>query len=458
MTNVSQSPKGEGKYYEVWDGEIRKKKEKPKKEGPSSSHVLTLLQEIEKNKHIPQERKKEVAQDVWNRLNKKCYLQFKLIMYNLFGKYAETYRTWLEIKNIVEAFAPKPFTTSAASRKPVFLPRDPQETDVRPQDLFPTLELASFAELDKWFSAKNWILFCNEWKKHHEKNRYYNVLLYDFSRVLLDSDPTFYIHVSQCSQEEKNPLSNLYLGQGPLPHTVDDQWKMIWEKGIQHIYCLTKQKEGSKEKSTPYDVGIFGAYDSVATAVKIHYFTGSEKQSSDLSEEQIAEFNRANTENDSDSPLHVYQLENSFSQHEVIGFEVILSVTHTPTGEVKTVVNTHFCGWDDHGIPLTEAKGGFGKAAHAYLAEKVHEAESHLTEKKPTLVHCSAGIGRTGVFFLALLAKFEKLGNPQVADFCRLLARARLHVRPGLVQSKEQFDYLSLLYRAIQDLEKKSTS
>ncbi len=84
--------------------------------------------------------------------------------------------------------------------------------------------------------------------QHKSKNRYGNLLPYDHSRVILDiidDDPTTdYINANYIDGYK---CSNRYIAtQGPLPDTINDMWRMIWQLNCHQIVMLTSLDEGGK--------------------------------------------------------------------------------------------------------------------------------------------------------------------------------------------------------------------
>ena len=67
-------------------------------------------------------------------------------------------------------------------------------------------------------------------------------------------------------------------------------------------------------------------------------------------------------------------------------------LTNTKTNEIRLVKQIHFVGWPDHGVP--ESNDVY--KSFFYMLDKIDEAKSK--SKGPIVVHCSAGVGRTGTF------------------------------------------------------------
>ena len=80
------------------------------------------------------------------------------------------------------------------------------------------------------------------------KNRYANVIAYDHSRVILttiDGIPgSDYINANYCDGYRKQ---NAYIAtQGPLPETISDFWRTVWEQRTSTIVMMTKLEERNR--------------------------------------------------------------------------------------------------------------------------------------------------------------------------------------------------------------------
>jgi len=112
--------------------------------------------------------------------------------------------------------------------------------------------------------------------------------------------------------------------------------------------------------------------------------------------------------------------------------------------EKRNVVQIQYTGWPDHGVPTDEEE--FIK-----LTERV---DSYNPNNKPMLVHCSAGVGRSGTFcaihsYVRYLKKFwaEKSDLPDINVPQRLIELRK--DRPKMIQTKEQYEFV---YRAIYNV------
>ncbi|CAG2120557.1 unnamed protein product, partial [Medioppia subpectinata] len=109
---------------------------------------------------------------------------------------------------------------------------------------------------------------------HKPKNRYGNLLPYDHSRVVLDTQDndmnTDYINANFVDGYK---CPNRYVAtQGPLPNTINDMWRMIWQLDCHQIVMLTSLDEGGKNKCDKYwteQTSIYGTIKVSLTKTEI---------------------------------------------------------------------------------------------------------------------------------------------------------------------------------------------
>ena len=112
--------------------------------------------------------------------------------------------------------------------------------------------------------------------------------------------------------------------------------------------------------------------------------------------------------------------------------------------EERIVYQIHFNGWPDHGIP--EYKDGKVFQVFSEINKLVDKLNS---DKKPIIVHCSAGVGRTGTFITMYL--LEKEIMKQIEDKCPIirinvfnLVRKIKEMRMYMVQTNIQYIFVYL--------------
>jgi len=238
------------------------------------------------------------------------------------------------------------------------------------------------------------------------KNRYKNILPFDETRVILrDVDPgvlgSDYINANYIRQEEDGRSQGFkqYIAtQGCLVTTRADLWKMIWQEGTLLIVMTTKEMERGKTKCARYwpDAG---------------------------SSEDYGEISVANTSEVDNKDFTVRQF--SVRQGE----------------EERTVYHYHFLGWPDHGTP--EDPGSVLNFLH-----DVNLKQESLEDAGPIVVHCSAGIGRTGTFIVIdmIIDQIQRMGLDCEIDIQRTIQSVRSQ-RSGMVQTEAQYKFV---YLAVQ--------
>lgn len=225
------------------------------------------------------------------------------------------------------------------------------------------------------------------------KNRYGNIMCYDTTRVVLqnvgDEVGADYINASHLSgyNREKEYIAS----QGPLPGTMGDFWRMVWEQDAATIVMLTQVIEGTKIKCQQY-------WPSAGEATYGSYV--------------------------------VKVLDTStYAQYTVRTIEYHL--VEEP-GNAKTVRQFHFTAWPDFGVPLN------GGPLLKFLVQ-VRKHHSY-TNTKPLLVHCSAGVGRTGTF-IGLDVELQRASREGVVDPYNFVLHMR-DQRNLMVQTENQYIFL----------------
>ncbi|XP_066566791.1 receptor-type tyrosine-protein phosphatase epsilon [Amia ocellicauda] len=219
------------------------------------------------------------------------------------------------------------------------------------------------------------------------KNRYRNSVPYDASRVILTSslnDPGCnYINASYIGGLEK---PNCYIAtQGPLPNTVADFWRMVWQQKTSIIVMLTGVIEGNKtkcEKYWPDELQVYGDIQVTLQAQTI----------------------------DSEVTTRVF------------GLQEVGGCKH------RSVRQFHYTVWPDHGTPKQPLS----------LLRLIRQTNRWMMDTSgPIVVHCSAGIGRTGTFIAVhqLLATAERGHSVNVSQCVSNMRRSR----DGMVQNERQY-------------------
>ncbi|XP_066880419.1 receptor-type tyrosine-protein phosphatase epsilon isoform X5 [Kogia breviceps] len=231
-------------------------------------------------------------------------------------------------------------------------------------------------------------------EENREKNRYPNILPNDHSRVTLGqvggAPCSDYINASYIDgYKEKNKF---IAAQGPKQETVNDFWRMIWEQKSATIVMLTNLKERKEDKCYQYwpDQGCW-TYGSIRVCV----------------EDCVV--------------LVDYTIRKFCIQSQL------------PDGckAPRLVCQLHFTSWPDFGVPFTPI--GMLK-----FLKKVRTLNP--THAGPIVVHCSAGVGRTGTF-IVIDAMMDMLHAEHKVDVFDFVSRIR-NQRPQMVQTDMQYTFI----------------
>jgi protein tyrosine phosphatase len=264
---------------------------------------------------------------------------------------------------------------------------------------------------------------------HDGRNRYQDILPYNSTRVALkprvdgtDIQGRYqdYINASYVS----TPNGTQYIAtQGPIIETIKDFWRMVWDRVSttqpdmsSTIIMLTQLSEGRQEKCVKYWPEPIGA----------------ERQVHDRDE-------RGEIQN-----TLVVRLAQQEKVKEadclVSTIELFARGPQGNEGPRHQVKHLHYYGWRDHSIP--DSTETFLKYFQLY--------RQYHTSDAPPVVHCSAGIGRTGVF-IALDYLFTAVPNMSMEEILKdPVFNTVDQMRKGrmlLVYKPTQLEYMYALFR-----------
>ncbi|XP_075214257.1 protein tyrosine phosphatase 10D isoform X3 [Lycorma delicatula] len=219
------------------------------------------------------------------------------------------------------------------------------------------------------------------------KNRFTNILPYDHSRFKLqpvdDEEGSDYINANYVSGY--NSPREFIVTQGPLHSTKDDFWRMCWESNSRAIVMLTRCIEKGREKCDHY-----WPYDTLP----VYY--------GDISVTML---------NDSHYPDWTIT-------------EFIMC-----RGDQQRVIrHFHFTTWPDFGVPSPpQTLVRFVRA----FRERVG------ADQRPIVVHCSAGVGRSGTL-IALDRILQQINHSDHVDIFGIVYAMRKE-RVWMVQTEQQY-------------------
>ncbi|XP_041505169.1 tyrosine-protein phosphatase non-receptor type 4 isoform X2 [Microtus oregoni] len=205
------------------------------------------------------------------------------------------------------------------------------------------------AQFDQLYRKKpGMTMSCAKLPQNISKNRYRDISPYDATRVLLKGNED-YINANYINMEiPSSSIINQYIAcQGPLPHTCKDFWQMTWEQGSSMVVMLTTQVERGR--------------------VKCHQYWPEPPGSSSYGCYQVT------CHSEEGNSAYIFRKMTLFNQEK---------------NESRQLTQIQYTAWPDHGVPDDSSD---------FLDFVCHVRNKRAGKEEPIVVHCSAGIGRTGV-------------------------------------------------------------
>ncbi|XP_015507078.1 receptor-type tyrosine-protein phosphatase S isoform X9 [Parus major] len=242
----------------------------------------------------------------------------------------------------------------------------------------------SKAHTSRFISAN---LPCNKFK-----NRLVNIMPYETTRVCLKPirgvEGSDYINASFIDGYRHQ---RAYIAtQGPLAETTEDFWRMLWENDSTIVVMLTKLREMGREKCHQYW--------PAERSARYQYFVV----------DPMAEYNM---------PQYILRE---------------FKVTDARDGQSRTVRQFQFTDWPEQGVPKS------GEGFIDFIGQ-VHKTKEQFGQDGPISVHCSAGVGRTGVF-ITLSIVLERMRYEGVVDIFQTVKMLRTQ-RPAMVQTEDEYQF-----------------
>uniref|UniRef100_A0A087YAC1 Tyrosine-protein phosphatase non-receptor type n=1 Tax=Poecilia formosa TaxID=48698 RepID=A0A087YAC1_POEFO len=240
-----------------------------------------------------------------------------------------------------------------------------------------------------------------KYPENRNRNRYRDVSPFDHSRVKLENAENDYINASLVVMEDAQ--RSYILTQGPLKNTCGHFWLMIWEQKTKAVIMLNRVIEKGSEKCAQY------------------WPTAEEREMTFR-----------------DTRFMVTLLSEDTKSYYTTR---VLQLQNINTGEKREIHHFHYTTWPDFGVPESPA-------SFLNFLFKVRESGALGMDHGPAVVHCSAGIGRSGTFSLVdtCLVLMDKRKDPLSVDIKNILLKMRKY-RMGLIQTPEQlrFSYMAVL-------------
>lgn len=224
-------------------------------------------------------------------------------------------------------------------------------------------------------------------RENYDNNRYSNIMALEPTRVKVDR--VHYINANFVEVDGQTWIAT----QAPLPNTFGSFWVMVWENRSPIIVMLTNLKENGKNKADVY-------WPTIPNR-KTFTVYGFGK---DIVVEQTSCI--------------------------LFDFAEIRQFKMTCMGETRLVRHILYREWPDFGTP-----------SEVYNILKVLNMVDAHVEQSPgvPIVHCSAGVGRAGVFItLGILLSRENFDEQDVLNCVRQVRKCRL----GAVQTPQQLEFL----------------
>ncbi|KAE8288966.1 Tyrosine-protein phosphatase non-receptor type 6 [Larimichthys crocea] len=241
--------------------------------------------------------------------------------------------------------------------------------------------------------------------ENKSKNRYKNILPFNDTRVILqEADPAVvgsdYINANYVKNTlQETGDQKVYIAtQGCLATTVNDFWQMVWQENTRVIVMTTREVEKGRNKCVPY-------WPDLQSSKEVGRYVVTSK-----SEREAADYK----------------------------VRVLEMCPVDKPNQSRAIWHYQYMSWPDHGVP--QEPGG----VLSFLTQ-VNAKQREYPDAGPMIIHCSAGIGRTGTIVVIdmILETIDIIGLDCDIDIPKYIQMVR-EQRSGMVQTEAQYKFIYL--------------
>uniref|UniRef100_A0AAQ4REI5 protein-tyrosine-phosphatase n=1 Tax=Gasterosteus aculeatus aculeatus TaxID=481459 RepID=A0AAQ4REI5_GASAC len=219
--------------------------------------------------------------------------------------------------------------------------------------------------------------------ENKSKNRYKNILPFNDTRVPLNDNTRGQIYIAT---------------QGCLATTVNDFWQMVWQEDTRVIVMTTREVEKGRNKCVPY-------WPDLQTSKEVGPYVVTNNSEREATDYKIRVLEIAPVDQPNQS---------------------------------RTIWHYQYMSWPDHGVPHEPG------AVLSFLSQ-VNGKQADYPDAGPMVIHCSAGIGRTGTIVVIdmIIETIDAIGLDCDLDIPKYIQMVR-EQRSGMVQTEAQYKFIYL--------------
>ena len=231
--------------------------------------------------------------------------------------------------------------------------------------------------------------------------------------------------------------------QAPKDKTINDFWRMVYEEKAKVVVMLCNFEEGGKKKCANY-------LPSENNQNNQNFQNAQNFQNVQNNQNNQNNQNAQNAQNDQNDQNIQNEIKVNLIRKEVYEEFDIRTLELELNNDKRTVTHIHYKKWPDKGVPDMNSFNTFEEIIK--IVDQINKSK-HDKEKEnefhPIVVHCSAGVGRTGTF-ISMFCLYKEIkmaqidnGNGNIIQFNILnLVRKMKEMRLYMVQTFEQYKFI----------------